>query len=165
MPSPEGPRTHRGRPPEATRADPDAVMAEVNRPRMGRMLAFSTVFHFAVIGLTSVSFIGLCFKHNTLHPKWAIKQLQKEEAEKQAAAEAAKSAEEAKKRVGSKAGVIGKATAPSEPRREGAPSSASSPGGQPAKSAGDKKSTMEKELTEVAKDRPTDSSVNLDELK
>ncbi len=141
----------------AARVDPDAVMSEVNRPRMGRMLAIAAVFHAALIGLTSISFLGLCWKYKTFHPKWKIKQEQKVEAEKQEAAAATKAAEEAVKRaMAARKGTADKEFSDPSAGKGKEPASAKEPGA--------KKSAVEKAVTATSKDRPEGSSLKLDEL-
>jgi len=144
---------------EALRVKPYALMAEVNRPRMGRMLAISTLFHVALIGLTSITYLSLCVKHKTLHPKWVLKQIQKEETEKQAVADLAKAAEEARKRAAGKGGAAKKGAGGKETTEPGTESRS---GGEAEKKAGEKKSGIEKAVTETSKERPSGSSVNLD---
>jgi len=144
---------------DAARVKPDALMAEIIRPRMGRMVVISTIFHVLLIGLTSVSYLTLCVKHRTLHPKWVVRQIQKEEAEKQETANVAKAAEEAKKRAAERGGAAKKGPGGKEGTEPGAESRS---GGEAEKKAGDKKSGVEKAVTETSKDRPTGSSINLE---
>lgn len=149
----------------ALRVAPDALMTETTRPRMGRMLAISSIFHVALIGLTSITYLGLCLKHHSLHPKWVIKQILKEEVEKQAAAEATKAAEEAvKKAFAAKKGTPGKESAEPAPGKGTEPSSATPAGKASGKEPSDKKSGVEKAVSETSKDRPKGSSLKLDEL-
>ncbi len=62
---------------------PDDLMADIARSRLGKTLLVSALIHVAFIGVTSIGFIRLCARYDTLDPKAAIAAEQKAAKEKE----------------------------------------------------------------------------------
>jgi len=139
---------------DASALDADALMADVARPAIGKMLVISIGIHVALILLTSIRFIALCFEHGTLDPRAAIKVIKadrrEKELEKRREADRKKTlAVKAKKKAGQKA-----------KGKEGAAES----GGEPKTAGEKKKPKVLRDIEAKSKERPTQPDVNLDEL-
>jgi len=129
----------------------EELMAHIARPAIGRMLLISVVIHIALLLLTSVRFISLCFEHHTLHPSVVLKQIEQDKREKELEAkrEAARQrilAAKKQKEAGTKA-----------------PGTATKAGTAP--STGDQTSTKPKVIQDIeakSNERPAKSDVSLD---
>ncbi len=80
---------------------PDALMADIAKPRLIPCFGISFAVHIVMLLLLSITFLGNCFKYGTIHPRAAMKQEAKELKEKQAEEERQnliKRAEEAAKK-------------------------------------------------------------------
>jgi hypothetical protein len=151
---------------ETLQVDPERLMVEVNRPRLARMVTISTVLHVLLIGLTSLGFLGLCLKYKTFHPKWEVRRIQKEEADKKAAVEAEKALAEAKRRTA--ANKAQEAATPkkeaTEPGKATPPDTASGTAAPAALKADKPKTKIERDLEEKSNERPVRPSVTLDDV-
>jgi hypothetical protein len=78
---------------------PDHVMANVAKSVLPAALAVSLLVHLAVVGVTSVGFIGKCVKHGTLHPKQAIQNLREQEESERIAEERRERLQQAREEV------------------------------------------------------------------
>jgi hypothetical protein len=129
---------------------PDDLMAEISRSTLGRTVVISIVVHVLVLGVTSIGFIGLCLKYDTLHPKQAM--LAEVKAQKKAAAEAADKPAPA---------AGGAATQP-------VPAAGSTATTTPAATAttptADGKTPIEQTLEEVDRNLPKKSNVTFDKV-
>ena len=98
---------------DAAAVDADALIAHLAAPRMGTTLTWAIAGHVALILLTSIPFILLCFRHGTLHPRAVIEQQRKEgrERELEAERESARqriAADRAKQKAGAGGAAAGK---------------------------------------------------------
>jgi hypothetical protein len=118
---------------------PDDLMAEISRSTLGRTLIVSLAVHALLIGVTSIGFIGLCVKYNSLHPKVAMAAEKK--AQDLAAAQAGATADQP-------AGSGATATVP-----------ASGSDATPTANGEREKSPIERTVEEVDTNLPTGSSV------
>ncbi len=144
------------------RVDPEALLADIARSHLVRMILWSSLIHFVLIGGTSVHFIKLCFDYQTLHPKQVVKQKAREAAEKKVKDDedarvkaAIQQQEDAKKKTAADKGAPGAA----KETPAVAPATGAAPDGkEPEK----KKSKIEQELEKTSSERPKKTSISLD---
>lgn len=74
--------------------NPLLLVREIAKPRLVMSLIVAFVGHIVFLGVLSIGFIGDCIEYKTIHPKEAIKALEKE---KEEAEKLAKKLEEEKK--------------------------------------------------------------------
>jgi hypothetical protein len=67
--------------------DADALIAGLAGPPLSKTLTFSVLIHVVVVLITSVHFISLCVKHDTLDPRAAIQETREAERQRQIEAE------------------------------------------------------------------------------
>jgi hypothetical protein len=139
---------------------PDHLMADVARSTLARTFVLSLIIHVAVLGLTSIRYIGLCFEHKTWQPDEVIKELRAE-------AERVKLEEARQARLAEQQAAAQKAAAGAKPAPAATtPDEAPAPG-ESVPEGDAEKSPIEKTLEEVSHERPTEPSAtfeNVDEL-
>jgi uncharacterized protein YqfA (UPF0365 family) len=142
---------------EAAGLHPEELMDDISQSTMGKTMAMSIVLHLLVIGLTSIGFIRLCNQYKTLHPRWEIQRVQREEAEKKAAADAAKAEAEAIARSqeikAQMAAAAAKATTAGDDQTPG-----EAAGAEP------RLSKIEQTIRETSDERPQAPTVSLDNV-
>ena len=131
---------------------PDDLMADISRSTLGRTLVISIVVHVILLGVTSIGFIGLCLKYDTLYPKRVIA-AERVEAKKKAILAADKASVPA----------AGNAAAAPLPAAGGttAPPSPAAAGATPTTT---EKSPIEQTLEEVDRNLPKKSNVTFDKV-
>ena len=120
---------------------PDAMesnilMSDISRFSLTGTLLVSLVVHVVVVGLTSIGFVSLCVKYDSLHPRQVIAQMEKQKERESAEATRAAALEKAD------AGQDGASAKPQGP--DGA------------------KSAIEREIEKTSDERPTDTNVTVD---
>ncbi len=148
---------------------PDALMADIAKPRLIPCFGISFAVHIVMLLLLSITFLGNCFKYGTIHPRAAMKQEAKELREKQAEEERQnliKRAEEAAKKK--------KSTTEEQKETQGAAASSSIPAGissdearmkeieAKAKAEGKEVPEMIRILNETSDERPETSDLSLE---
>ena len=117
--------------------DPDDLMAHIDRASTTKTWVISIVFHVLLIGLTSIGFITLCVKHRTLHPKAVVNR----QAEEKREAERSQARRLAREKV-----------LKSQPKASGA--AATRP-----------KTPIERKVSEVSRQKPTPTTMKLDDYE
>ena len=127
--------------------DPDELISDLSRLSIAKTSLVSILVHVVLVGLTSIGFIALCVRHDTLHPRAVLKAL----AEKQRQAKLEAAREAARKKL------------QAQVDQQDKKAKAASKGPEAGKT--DKpKSKIEKTLQETSPQRPKASSLNLDNL-
>jgi hypothetical protein len=135
------------RPPEDEAViDADALIADLRKPIFGRCLVWATVVVAGIILLSSVRYLYLCAKYNTMDPRAKIRAIKEKQAEEEL--EARRQAEREKYAARRKAKTDGKAAPAKEDGTKGGEE--------------DGKSPVEKELEATSSKRPTGTDVSLD---
>ena len=148
-----------GSPADSRQVDPDALMRDISRSVLGRMVIVSLLIHVLIIGGTSVGYISQCFKYGTTDPKSAIAKIEAEKKAKEdqikADAETKRRAEEAvKARQG---GTAAKTPATAEPAATDAP-----PAAAEAPDPNKPKTPIEKSVEEVDHGKPPAPGANFE---
>ena len=133
---------------------PDELIVHISRSPILKTLAISLGLHIALIAILSIGNFVMCVKYKTFSVTGAVadhaEALKEEEAsEKKAARAKAQAARKAKRDAAQAKSDAGK-----EPKRAGDAAE------KPAK----EKSAIEKELAETSSERPTESSMSLDDV-
>ena len=63
---------------EHKKVDPNALFKDAGKHSLGKGLGISFAIHAILLGVLSISFIGLCFQYKTTKPKAEIKRLEAE---------------------------------------------------------------------------------------
>lgn len=63
---------------EQPKKDPNALFKDAAKPRLAKGLGISFIIHIVLLGVLSISFIGLCFQYKTTRPKAEIKRIEME---------------------------------------------------------------------------------------
>ncbi|MCJ8330354.1 MAG: hypothetical protein HRT89_19840 [Lentisphaeria bacterium] len=129
--------------------DPNQLMNGISDTRIAMKLLLSVAFHCVLFLVTSIGFITLCMKHNTMDPRPIVKAIQdKADAEKKEVEAKAKIADAVKNKAKKDAEKDGK----------------TSSGKKSSAKEGDKNlSKIEQGLKETSKERPTDSNTGFGE--
>jgi len=127
--------------------NPDDLMAGVKRRGFFGVLIISLGVHLVAIFGTSIGYIHLMTQHNSLHPRFVIKKLNKEKREQDA--------EDKRKAVHDRLiAEQAKRQAQDKGAKKGGPE-----GGDEKKTPG-----ILKELEKTSKERPKESGMKMDEL-
>ena len=136
---------------------PDNLMAHIARSPILKTFAISLAFHVALIAILSIGNFVMCLKYKTFSVTGAVAEhatvLQEQKAAENKAERAKAQAAQKAKRDATQA----KSDAGNEPKRAG-----SQAGG--TEQAAPEKSAMETELEETSSERPTESSMSLDDM-
>ena len=136
---------------------PDELIAHLSQAPILKTAAISLGLHVALIVLLSIGNFAMCAKYKTFSVTGAVEEhaaaLKEEEAsEKKAARAKAQAAQKAKREA-----AQAKRGAGNEPKRAGSQAAAT-------EQATPEKSAIEKELEETSSERPTESSMTLDDI-
>ena len=135
---------------------PDTLMAHIARSPILKTFAISLVFHLALIVLLSIGNFAMCVKYKTFSVTGAVTK-HAEALKAETASE--KKAERAKTQAAqkSKRAAQAKSDAGQGPKRAGSQASGT-------EQATAEKSAIEKTLEETSSERPTESSISLDDM-
>lgn len=136
---------------------PDTLIAHISRSPILKTFAIALALHVVLIAVLSIGNVVMCVKYKTFSVTGAV-------AEHAAMLQEQKVAEKKAERAKAQAGQKAKRDAQAERDPEKEPNRA---GSQAAgtEQAAPKTSAIEKELTETSSERPTESSLSLDDME